>query len=107
MVTYQRLESPKLYANFLTQTISDAGVLSDGSLADPDTTIKAIIEDSTGTVVQALANMTKDATGKYSYAGYTIPSSAKTGVWNWEARGDDTGGMSIGRSSFIVEEEVA
>jgi len=107
METYYRLETPKLYAVFLTQTLSDAGVLSDGSLADPDTTIKIIIEDSTGTVVQALDNMDNDATGKYSYIGYTIPSTANLGVWNWEARGTDTGGVSIGRSSFIVEKEVA
>ena len=31
--------------------------------------IKVIIEDTTGAVVQALADMTKDATGKYSYTG--------------------------------------
>lgn len=107
MISYHRLETPKLYAVFLTQTLSDAGVLSDGSLADPDTSIKAIIEDSTGTVVQALDDMTKDATGKYSYVGYTIPSTANLGVWDWEARGTDAAGVSTGRSSFIVEEEVA
>lgn len=100
MVTYHRLETPKLYAVFLTQTLSDAGVLSDGSLADPATSIQAIIEDSTGTVVQALDNMTQDATGKYSYASYTIPNTANLGVWNWEARGTDTAGVSTSRRSF-------
>ena len=82
METYHRLETPKLYAVFIAQTISDAGVLTDGSLTSPTTSTQCIIEDSTGTVVQALTAMTEDATGKFSYKGYAIPATASCGIWH-------------------------
>lgn len=107
METYRRLETPKLWLIIKTQTISDDGVLSDDALTDPDTSIKAIIEDSTSTVVQALDDMVKSETGKYYYQGYTIPADAKTGIWNWEGRGTDTNGVAIGGGSFEVKEQVA
>jgi len=106
MKTYRRLETPKLYANVYLQVISDGGILSDGALTAPASSIKIIIEDSTGTVVQALADMSGDS-GKYSYASYTIPADANLGTWHWEARATSGSTVATGRSSFIVEEEVA
>lgn len=88
--------------------MSDEGVLSDGALTDPNSSMQIIIEDSTGTEVQALADMNKDADGKYSYVEYTIPADANLGIWNWEARATTTTPtVAIARSSFIVEEQVA
>ena len=106
METYYRGETPKLFAVFKTQTISDDGVVSDSSLDDPDTSIKIIIEDNTGDVVQALTNMDKDSTGKYSYSGYTIPVTANCGIWKYECRGTDATKVCTGRGSFEVKEEV-
>jgi uncharacterized protein YfaS (alpha-2-macroglobulin family) len=107
MKTYRRLETPKLYANVYLQVISDTGVLSDSSLTDPSSSMQIIIEDSSGTVVQALADMTQDDTGKYSYASYTIPSTANTGVWTYECRATSGSTVATGRGSFEVLEEVA
>lgn len=107
MKTYKRLETPKLYANVYLQVISDDGVLSDGALTTPATLIQAIIEDSTGTVVQVLADMHEDATGKYSYAEYTIPADANLGVWKWEARATSGSTVAIGGGSFMVIEQAA
>jgi hypothetical protein len=106
MKTYRRLETPKLWATVKTQVMSDDAVLSDGVLTTP-TTIQIVIEDSTGTVVQALADMTASETGKYYYAGYTIPSTANLGVWNYEARATITSTVATGRGSFMVEDQVA
>lgn len=108
MEIYRRLSTPKLWAVIKTQTISDDGVLADGVLANPSTSTKIIIEDSTGVVVQALTDMTSSGdTGKYYYNGYTIPADAKLGVWNYEVRA--TAGTLVAsiKSSFIVEEQVA
>jgi len=107
METYRRLETPKIWAVIKTQTMGDDGTLSDGSLTDPDTSTKIIIEDGTGTVVQALANMTKSETGKYYYTGYTIAADANCGVYNYEVRATDGSNVSIGRGSFQVEEQIA
>ena len=107
MRTYYRLETPKIYANVYLQVISDDAVLSDGALTTPSTSIQVIIEDSTGTEVQALADMTEDATGKYSYAGYTIPSTANLGTWNYEVRATSGTTVATGRGSFIVADHVA
>lgn len=107
MKTYKRLETPKLYANVYLQVISDDGVLSAGALTTPASSIQIIIEDSTGTVVQALADMDADDTGKYSYAGYTIPADANTGTWKWEARATSGTTVAIGGGSFIVIEQIA
>ena len=107
MITFRRLETPKIWAVIMTQTISDDGVLADGSLTDPTTSTKVIIEDSSGAVVQALADMTKDATGKYSYNSYTIPSDANTGIWHYEVRGTDNTVVSTEHGAFVVKEEVA
>ena len=107
METLRRLESPKIWAVIKTQTLGDDGVLSDGSLTDPTTSVELIIEDSVGTVTRALVAMTKDSTGKYSYSGYTIPADAETGLWNWEVRSTDDTGVASGHGSFMVEEQIA
>ena len=104
---YHRLETPKIWAAFGTQTFGDDGTLSGFTLDDPDTSIQIIIEDSTGTVVQALTDMTKSATGKYYYQCYTIPSTANLGIWNYDCVGTDASGVSIGGGSFEVVEQVA
>ena len=107
MEIFRRLETPKIWAVIMTQTIGDDGVLADGSLTDPTTSTQVIIEDSTGTVVQALANMTKDDTGKYSYNSYTIPSDANTGIWHYEVRATDNTVVSTEHGVFRVKEQVA
>jgi len=107
METFRRLETPKIWAVIKTQTISDDGVLSDGSLTDPTTSTQVIIEDSSGTVVQALAGMAKDSQGKYSYNSYTIPSDANLGIWNYEVRATDNTVVSIEHGAFEVLAEVA
>ena len=107
METYRRLETPKLYVIFLAQTISDAGVLTDGALTSPGTSTQAIIWDATDVVVQALTNMTEDATGKFSYKGYAIPSTAQLGVWHWEGRGTNGSEVVTYRGSFEVKEQIA
>lgn len=107
METYRRLETPKLWAIFKTQTISDDGILSDSTLTDPSTSIQIIIEDATGAVVQSLAAMTKSETGKYYYDGYAIPATAKTGIWHYEVRGTHGTKVAVGHSTFRVKEQVA
>lgn len=108
MQTYRRLETPKLYAVFKTQVLSDAGVLSDGVLVAPST-IQVIIEDSTGTVVQTLTNASlyESTDGKYYYMDYTIPLDANLGVWNYEIRGTTSSRVASGRGSFEVLDQVA
>lgn len=107
MEVYRRLETPLLWAVIMEETIGDDGVLSDGDLADPTTSTQVIIEDSTGTVVQAATDMTKSSTGKYYYQGYTIPSTANTGEWHYEVRANDSGAVATAHGSFIVKEQVA
>ncbi len=107
MITYHRLETPLIWAVIMTQTIGNDGALTDGSLTDPSTSIQVIIEDSTGAVVQALADMTKSATGKYYYQGYTIGSAANLGIWDYEIRANDGGYMAVAHGSFKVEQQVA
>lgn len=104
---YRRLETPKLYANVYEEAISDDGVLSTGDLIDAASSMQIIIEDSTGEVVQALADMDHDATGKYSYAGYAIPSTANTGVWHYECRATSGTTVATGKGVFEVKEEAA
>jgi len=107
MKTFRRLETPKIWAVIKEETISDDGILTDGDLADPATSTKVIIEDSTGTVVQALDDMTKSVTGKYYYKSYTIPADANTGIWEWDVRGTDNTAVSVAHGAFMVEEQVA
>lgn len=112
MKIYRRLETPKLYANVYLQVISDEGVLSDGALNTAYSSMQIFIEDSTGTLLaidgaNTYAGMTEDTTGKYYYAGYTIPADANLGTWNWEARATSGTTVATGRSSFLVEEQVA
>jgi len=107
METFRRLETPKIWAVIMTQTIGDDGTLSDGSLTDPDTSTQVIIEDGTGTVVKALDNMTKSATGKYYYEGYTIATDANAGIYNYEIRATNASKVSVAHGSFRVEEQVA
>ncbi len=107
METLRRLETPKIWGVIKTQTISNDGLISDGSLTDPTTSTQVIIEDSTGTVVQALASMTKDSTGKYSYNSYTIPLDANTGIWDYEIRATDNTVVSTYHGRFLVKEQVA
>ena len=107
MESFKRLETPKIWAVIKEQTISDDGVISDSSLTDPATSTQVIIEDAKGSVVQALANMTQDATGKYSYTGYTIAADAEPGIYNYEVRATDNTVISSAYGSFKVEEQVA
>ena len=107
MKVYRRLETPKLYAVFLLQTISDDGVLTDGALTSPTTSTQCIIWDSTKTVKQALTAMTEDATGKYSYSGYAIPADAELGIWEWEARGTSSSSVVTYHGAFEVKEQIA
>lgn len=107
MKVYRRLETPKIYANVYAESISDTGVLAEGALTDPSSSMKIIIEDSTGDVVQALADMTKDSTGKYSYASYTITATANLGVWNYECRATSGTTVATARGSFEVREQAA
>jgi len=104
---YRRLETPKIYANVYAETISDAGVLTEGDLTDPSSSMKIIIEDRTGEVVQALADMTKDDTGKYSYSGYVITATDNLGVWSYECRATSGTTVATGRGSFEVKEQAA
>lgn len=106
MHTYYRLETPKLWAFVNKEVPDEDGVLIEGDLTDPDS-VQIIIENSVGKVVQELADMSPYSKGIYFYDGYTIPANAKTGKWNWAARGKDGIKVGTGRSSFIVEEQVA
>ena len=107
MKTYRRLENPKLYATIRTQILNDDGTLSDGALIAPGTT-QIIIEDSTGVVVQVLADvfLYEGTAGKYYYMDYTIPANANLGVWHYEVRGTTTGKTAIFKGSFLVEAQV-
>jgi hypothetical protein len=80
--------------------------LTEGDLTDPSSSMQIIIEDSTGVVVQALADMTKSSTGKYYYASYTIPATANLGEWAYECRATSGTTVATGRGSFEVLEEV-
>lgn len=110
MKTYRRGETPKIYANIYAESIDANGVLSQGALADPSSSVKIIIEDSSGEVVQALADMNKDDTGKYSYgvagAYYTIPVTANWGQWNYDVVATSGNLVTKMRGSFEVVEEV-
>jgi len=108
MITYRRGETPKLWAVFETKTLQQDGTWSSGTLASP-ATVQVIIEDSTGTVVQALTStgVTESSTGIFYYAGYTIPTDANTGIWNWEMRGSDGSSFSSYYGSFEVKKQVA
>jgi len=111
MKVYRRLETPKIYANVYAETISDTGVLTEGALTDASSSMKIIIEDKTGEVVQALADMQKDDDGKYSFptAGdeYTISATANLGIYNYECRAASGTKVATGRGSFEVKEQVA
>ena len=107
MKIYRRLETPKIYANVYEETIDADGVLSVGDLTDPTSSMKIIIEDSTGVVVETLADMDNPSTGKYSYSAYTIPVDAHTGEWNYECRATSGTSVATGRGSFEVKEQVA
>lgn len=108
MKTYRRGESPKLYGIVKKQVIDDNGNLSDGALVDP-ASIQIIIENPIGVIVQALVNMDKlnAIDGKFAYDGYTIPTDAVTGKYNYEIRAKDAPKGATGAGSFEVIEEIA
>ena len=112
MKVYRRLETPMIFCNVYALTMSDTGVLTQGALSDAGSSMKIIIEDNTGEVVEALADMVKDATGKYSYGGtdaasYTITATDNIGVWNYECRATNGTRVATARGSFEVKEQVA
>jgi hypothetical protein len=106
MKSYRRLETPKLWGLVKAQTIDSDGNLVDGALTDPATSVEIIITDPVGKVVQVLAAMSKDSTGKYYYTGYTIAADALTGVYDYEIRAVDGTQKSIARGSFEVKEQI-
>jgi hypothetical protein len=106
---YRRGETPKIYANVYAETMDAYGVLQQGALTSP-TTMQVIIEDSTGDVVQALANMYEDATGKFTYGVgttyYTIPVTANAGIWHYDIVATTSSIVTKARGAFEVIEEV-
>ena len=106
MKQYHQLETPKLYALVKLEVMDDEGNLGDGALVNPASSIQIIIEDPTGAVVQALANMENIVAGKFYYAGYTIPTDAVTGKYNYEVRAKDGTKTVTARGSFEVVEEI-
>ena len=108
MEKYKRLETPKLYTTCKTETHNSDGSLSDNALANATTSMKVIIEDPSGEVVQALDDATASATGLYYYAGYTIAADAKTGKYHYEFRATDgSSKVSMEEGYFMVEEQIA
>jgi len=107
MKQYKRGETPKLYANVKLEVIDDDGNLSDGALVNPFGSIKIIIADPKRAIVQVLTTMNHDATGKYSYSGYTIAADAMTGIYKYDVVADDGSGKVITSGCFEVLEEVA
>jgi len=105
MKQYHRLETPKIYALVKAEVLDDDGNLSDGDLVDPSTSIQIIIADPTGKVVQELISMDHISTGKYSFSGYTIPSSALTGTYPYEIRAKEgIKGVSPGGAFEVIGE---
>lgn len=108
MKIYRQLETPRLYAIVKLQVIDDDGNLSDGALVKPASLpVEIIIQDPVGKVVQPLAPMDKIIDGKYSYSGYTIPTEAVTGKYNYEVRAKDGLKIATAKGSFEVVEEIA
>ena len=108
MKHYKRGETPKLYTTCRAETHNSDGTLSDGSLANATTSMKVIIEDESGEVVQALADATASATGLYYYAGYTIATNATTGKYHYSFRAIDGSAKVVDQDGyFIVEAEIA
>ena len=106
MKTYYRGETPKLWGVVKTEVIDDKGVLSDGVLVNPATSMQIIIRNSVGEIVQPLVDMTPAATGKFYYDGYTIPANARTGLYKYETVAKDGTKVSIGEGVFIVKEQI-
>ena len=108
MKQYRRGAYPKLWAVVTEEAANADAELVDSGVADPDggTPMQATIRDSSNVTVQALAAMTKLSTGIYHYESYLIPLTAKTGIYDWEAFADDSGGDSVGHGSFEVLEEI-
>ena len=107
MKHYRRGQNPKLYTTCMTETHNDDGTVSDNALANAATSMKVIIEDETGEVVQALADATASATGKYYYDGYTIAANATTGKYHYAFRALDGTKGADDEGYFIVEEQIA
>jgi len=105
--TYRRLETPKIYAVVETESIDSDANLSDGDLTDVATSIKIIIANEAGAIVQPLDDMDNDSEGKYHYDGYTIAADALTGTYRYEIRATDTTKVSVVRGKFNVEEQLA
>ena len=102
MKQYRPLETPKLYAIVKEEEIDDDGNLSDGSLADPITSIEIIIENPVGEVIQILTSMNKTDTGKYYYDGYTLASDAMLGQYKYGVRAIDEAKTKIANGYFEV-----
>lgn len=111
MNQYVRGETPKLWAVIKTQTISDDGDLTDGSLTNPAGTIKCIIWDCVHNVVQAESDATFNSTGKYYYTGYTIGTTAKVSdldPYEYEFRAvDGSSKKTVKTGYFMVKEHIA
>ena len=108
MEKYKRLETPKLYATCKTETHNSDGTLTDDSLVSPTTSMKVIIEDPAGEVVQALDDATESDTGLYYYSGYTIASDAKLGIYHYAFRATDgSSKVSIQDGYFKVEAQIS
>ena len=108
MKVYRRLETPNIFCNSYALTMSDTGVLTQGDLVThAQMTMQCIIEDSTGEVVDELANMTEGDDGKWTYSGYTIPLDANLGIWNYECRCTVSSKVTTERGSFEVKEQTA
>jgi len=106
MKQYHQLETPKIYAVVKLEVLDDDGNLSDGALVNAASSIQIIIADPTGNIVQALDDMDNLATGKYSYSGYTIPTDAVTGKYDYEIRAKDGTKTVTANGTFEVVEEI-
>lgn len=107
MKQYVRGETPALYHTVNAVTQSDTNVLSDGALTNPATSIKCIIWDSVHDVVQTEDDCSNLATGKYVYSGYTIGTTAKLGIYDYEIRAiDGSSKKAVGQGSFEVVAQI-
>ena len=111
MQKYIRGETPKLWAAINAETFGDDGTITKGALTDPAGSVKCIIWDCVHEVVQAEADCTKSATGKYYYAGYTIGTTAlvsDTKPYEYEIRAvDGSSRKSVKKGYFLVVEHIA
>ena len=92
MKTFQQGETAKLTCEVTN---------SAGTLTDPGTSMKITVTDPTGTDQADAQDMTKDATGTYSYH-YDIGASAELGVWTYECVAVNNAHTTIKGGSFEV-----